>query len=329
MLDFETKCRAEFAGPLNTLLDPSAATRTLTIDGRPVHKNNGIGNLFGDYLGWFLVAMVSGRRMKLDWTRSNGRPRFSLGDHFVYQDGSTSWGVRLPVDPQQAPNRLPLATHDQSGLMLDQSADSDAARRADTSIFPTCARLTDSILSNESSVTLRLGPWSAALLPRCIDKTGKPQIWPYEAETIGRLVVHINAQDGGRQRFTAPPDPRLWRIALADDRATWGYTSPAEQLWADLLSCVLHGMMRPSERFRAYLDALSSSVPAPPTIVAHVRTGWWGNATRAHATRLASLLLGYRFFPVLVQSAKVRIARPSGRTICSQAMLTWQKWRGA
>ena len=44
--------------------------RVLLVDGRCLCKNNGIGNLFGDYVTWFTVAALSDRALFIDWTDS-------------------------------------------------------------------------------------------------------------------------------------------------------------------------------------------------------------------------------------------------------------------
>ena len=48
-------------------------SRVLLIDGRCYCKNNGIGNLFGDYVVWFTAAALSGRALFIDWTDSTRR----------------------------------------------------------------------------------------------------------------------------------------------------------------------------------------------------------------------------------------------------------------
>lgn len=44
--------------------------RVLVVDGRCLCKNNGIGNLFGDYVVWFSAAALSGRALFVDWINS-------------------------------------------------------------------------------------------------------------------------------------------------------------------------------------------------------------------------------------------------------------------
>ena len=92
----------------------SSLARVLVVDARCVCISNGIGNLFGDYIVWFLVAALTGRRLFVNWkdTLSDGtvanlseaeclsasvgaccwrtHARFDLAEHFVAV-GGTSW----------------------------------------------------------------------------------------------------------------------------------------------------------------------------------------------------------------------------------------------
>ena len=86
-------------------------SRVLLIDGRCLCKNNGIGNLFGDYVTWFTLAVLTDRALFIDWTDSTSaqdrrasnvsqclqshvgnvcnrvKRRFDLGAHFGAADG--------------------------------------------------------------------------------------------------------------------------------------------------------------------------------------------------------------------------------------------------
>ena len=96
----------------------ASAARMLIVDGGCVCQNNGVGNLYGDFVMWFLLACGSGRRLQLDWTGVN-RPttahfstrgctsstppacthtkvRFDLSRFFVTGDG-WSWRWRRPA----------------------------------------------------------------------------------------------------------------------------------------------------------------------------------------------------------------------------------------
>ena len=42
-------------------------SRVLLVDGRCFCKNNGIGNLFGNYVTWFTVAALTRRALFVDW----------------------------------------------------------------------------------------------------------------------------------------------------------------------------------------------------------------------------------------------------------------------
>ena len=46
-------------------------SRMLIVDGGCVCQNNGVGNLYGDFVMWFMLACGSARRLQLDWTGFN------------------------------------------------------------------------------------------------------------------------------------------------------------------------------------------------------------------------------------------------------------------
>ena len=75
---FAASCRVPHtaAGYLTRSIDEVGASlaRVLVVDGRCYCKNNGIGNLFGDYVVWFNTAALTGRALFVDWTDSARKP---------------------------------------------------------------------------------------------------------------------------------------------------------------------------------------------------------------------------------------------------------------
>lgn len=252
----DAKCHADFGALLTPILNASRLPRTLVVDGRAQHKSNGVGNLFGDYLGWFLVAALSQRRLIIDWRRDNERPRFSLSDYFTYEDG-TSWGGAAVRGSLDGPA---------TAIVIDMSA----ATLAD---MPACALLYSTVMSSAPTVTMRLGPWSAAMLPTCQDTAKKIHFgWPYDAASVSGLVARANVLDAHRHkpRFRVPSG-FLWRQPLGHD------PRPAGRLWGSLLSCLLRAMLHPSKRLLPLTKAARHEDAA---VIAHIRTGWSDDGPR-------------------------------------------------
>ncbi len=160
-------------------------TRVLVIDGRCLCKNNGIGNLFGDYVTWFTVAVLSDRAIYIDWTDSTtprhsrlgtkhydvdtcmarrsgnvcnrvGR-RFDLGAHFIAMDGTPRMAWQWTA---AARARVEAAHGNGSELVL-------MTRNASEPIA--CSTLADGLLGAHPWVTIRVSDDTAtAMIPMCI-----------------------------------------------------------------------------------------------------------------------------------------------------------------
>jgi hypothetical protein len=85
----------------DSLQPVSSQARVLVVDGRCVCINNGIGNLFGDYLIWFLTAALTGRRLFFDWKDTgggNGTVGLQEADCLSSESGAICYRVRARFD---------------------------------------------------------------------------------------------------------------------------------------------------------------------------------------------------------------------------------------
>ena len=93
--------------------------RVLVLDGRCFCKANGIGNLFGDYVVWFLAAALSGRALFIDWTDSAAEgPRHTYvgtwDERLKAGNATKCFRARFGSACQRIPRRFDLGAHFES-----------------------------------------------------------------------------------------------------------------------------------------------------------------------------------------------------------------------
>ena len=180
--------------------------RVLVVDGRCVCKNNGIGNLYGDYVTWFLIAALTNRRIFFNWkdtlaltnetkvrnldeaaclsvavggTCGRVHARFDLGAHFVAQGGN-SWRWTPRTRKQVAdfhggamPAQALMLAGTPHNTLPHERGDVTAVARAAAATGGranwTCVELWQELQSKTPMVNVRFSEGgSTGLLPRCM-----------------------------------------------------------------------------------------------------------------------------------------------------------------
>ena len=168
-------------------------SRVLVVDGRCFCKNNGIGNLFGDYVTWFTVALLSDRAIYIDWTDSTMPRLYRLGS--THYDMNTCMARRSGNVCNRVGRRFDLGAHfsamDDGPTMSWQwtetarsrveamhgSASERVLMASNASDPLSCDALTDSLLGPSPWVTVRVSDeTSIALIPLCISLRKREQL---------------------------------------------------------------------------------------------------------------------------------------------------------
>ena len=221
MPDFALKEQADLGRSLS---------RILVIDGRCLCKNNGIGNLFGDYVVWFTVAALSNRALFMDWTDSAPRDN--------EQAMSKNWTVCLESGKGYAcprvPRRFDLSSHFSAAggriwrwtaraRKAAQAVHGAAAESVIISRLRTdpvrCDAIVDRLLGPSPWLTVRVSDDTAtAMLPHCLGirtprgKTGGggkmsgmgPRTFP-DRSSVSRMLLAFSGRlgDAGHTRASA------------------------------------------------------------------------------------------------------------------------------
>ena len=178
-------------------------SRVLVVDGRCLCKNNGIGNLFGDYVTWFTVALLSDRAIYIDWTDSTMPRLYRLGS--THYDMNTCMARRSGNVCNRVGRRFDLGAHfsamDDGPTMSWQwtetarsrveamhgSASERVLMARNASDPLSCDALTDSLLGPSPWVTVRVSDeTSIALIPLCISLRKREQL---AAKGVGATEV--------------------------------------------------------------------------------------------------------------------------------------------
>lgn len=113
--------------------------------------NNGMGNLYGDYAMWFMLATFSRRRLYVDWTgRSSNhsrlcdvcphvRERFDLSQHFHAVHGSWSWTPDIWPDTNVTLDATPEFDCDAFASLVRSERHARVVVILRTALFPHCA----------------------------------------------------------------------------------------------------------------------------------------------------------------------------------------------
>ena len=161
-------------------------SRVLVVDGRCYCKNNGIGNLFGDYVVWFTVAVLSGRALFVDWTNS---ARSAGEKPLMHTNQTRCMTSGVGYSCPRVPHRFDLAAHfaTSSGRVWRWTAKTRAAvvarhgPAAEALLLPerppntlTCTEITRRLLGPEAWLTIRTSDeTSTAMIPFCLTKMRK------------------------------------------------------------------------------------------------------------------------------------------------------------
>ena len=239
-------------------------SRVLVVDGRCLCKNNGIGNLFGDYVVWFSVAALSGRALFVDWTNSAGpKPSKAVGP-------AKNWTICLESGQGYAcprvPRRFDLSAHfataggrvwrwtnrarEAVAAVHGDDAESVIVSRVRTNPIP-CKSIVDRLLGPSPWLTVRVADDTAtAMLPHCLG-IRTPRGAPAGKQTVGPPVA--------RAFPDAPSVIRLLRSFGERLRAA-GHERASREMEAAALSHGLHGRRMGSSLWSAPLVTPKASM---------------------------------------------------------------------
>lgn len=183
---FTATCRAP--GSANAVATSNVAdnslARVLVIDGRCYCKNNGIGNLFGDYVVWFTTAALTGRALFIDWTDSTEDGSTNVPPRGMHKNQTLCMASGRGYACPRVPRRFDLGTHFETsgGREWRWSSHARAAvaarhgARAEKVLLTApppnalrCDDITSELLGPAPWLTLRLSDATAtAMVPHCI-----------------------------------------------------------------------------------------------------------------------------------------------------------------
>jgi hypothetical protein len=202
LLRFNASCMGEPAARLavGNVQRTDRFERLLVVEGACLCHNGGLGNLFGDFAMWFLVAALTRRSLFVDWTGSSRDAGPSL------QDGRSARRRRRGFNPHevcQAPSALIICDHVRQrfdlgryfGIWRDGLPGATArwqwsrhtrrlatarhgahaelwlrASRAGHSRI-TCDRLAAALRGADAWVTVGVDDWAGGVFPQCARET--------------------------------------------------------------------------------------------------------------------------------------------------------------
>ena len=184
--------------------------RVLVIDGRCLCKNNGIGNLFGDYVTWFTVALLADRALFIDWTDSTSpRDRSRIGSEKHASLAKCLSSGRSGNVCHRVSRRFDLGAHfaaigDDSWQWTEHArarVEATHGNASETTLFSRnvsnpmgCADVTEHMLGGSPWLTIRVTDETAtALVPFCLTQRrrtdGRPSIRGYPDPLSARRLL--------------------------------------------------------------------------------------------------------------------------------------------